>query len=155
MKTFSIVIRMLVVAFLACGLLINCSSERETFVTDASNQTDLAKESSPPTPSETGDKPEFVDFDVAPKPVEGYKSVIKYLEYPEEARKNKTEGRVVVWLQINSEGKIVQVQIKESVSESCDMAAIEALKKTTWSPAVKAEQSIDSWVAVPIEFRLN
>jgi len=153
MRQKSFVIQCLVFSFIVFGLLFNCSSERESFITDNSDQADLAKQSTSSSKSE--EKPEFVEFDIAPKPVGGYGSISKHLVYPETARKDGSEGRVLVWLKIDAEGHIVKTQIKDSLSESFDRAAIEALEKTTWNPAMKDNEAIESWVAVPIEFRLK
>jgi len=98
---------------------------------------------------------EFVEYDTPPQPVGGFEEITKNLTYPEEARKNGLEGRVIIYAKIDLEGNVVDIKIAQSLSPECDKAAVEALKVVEWKPAKKGNKPIATWVAIPIEFKLH
>jgi TonB family protein len=142
--------RCLIGILLVAAFAFTCSTDKNNLVTHFKDRSATETQSTP-----SDEKPEFVEYDTAPKPVGGFGSISQHLVYPDEARKEGMEGRVVVWLKIDAKGRIMNTQIKESVSEQLDRAAIAALKNTEWTPAKKDQKGIDSWIAVPIEFRLQ
>jgi len=110
----------------------------------------------PPPPPEREDIPVFVPHDQHPEPVGGYVSIQRNLRYPEIARKAGTEGRVLVWAKINEKGEVIKMRIMTSLGPNgCDEAAMDAIGKTQWKPAMKDDQPITVWIAVPVEFRLR
>lgn len=98
---------------------------------------------------------EFTEFDTAPKPADGFASIVKSLKYPESARKGQVEGRVIVWAEIAKNGNVTKTKIETSLSKDCDAAAMNAIKAVKWEPATKDEKALTAWVAIPIEFRLQ
>lgn len=109
------------------------------------------------TPNEM-DSPEgmqFAAYDVPPKPVGGFPAIQKNLAYPEKAREEGVEGRVVVYAKVNTAGKVIECKIAESLPVECDAAAVKAIEATNWEPALKDEAPADVWVAVPIDFKLK
>jgi len=53
----------------------------------------------------------------------------KNLSYPEKALENKEEGIVYVSFQINQDGKAINIEIEEGISESLNEKAIELVKE--------------------------
>jgi protein TonB len=96
----------------------------------------------------------FQEYDVAPQPVDGFEAIRANLKYPEEARKQGTEGRVVVSVRIDEKGAVTEATIAESVP-GLDEAALNAIKKTSWKPAVNQGEPVSATVLVPVEFRLK
>lgn len=91
-----------------------------------------------------------------PSPVGGYESILKNLVYPEEAKKAGIEGKVVIKAFIDSTGKVTEtVVVKGFPDTGLDQAAIEALKKTRWNPAIKEGKLIGVWVTIPLNFCLD
>jgi len=77
-------------------------------------------------------------------------------EYPESARRQGREGRVLLRVLVDDQGRSKQVEInRSSGSDALDRAAAEAIKHWRFHPARHADKSIESWLRVPIEFRLD
>jgi periplasmic protein TonB len=76
--------------------------------------------------------------------------------YPETARREGREGRVVLRVLIDNQGKTKSVELNTSSgSQALDQAATEAIKRWRFHPAYAGNMPVDSWVNVPIDFRLT
>ncbi len=76
--------------------------------------------------------------------------------YPEIARKAGLEGRVVVRVLIDKDGKPKKVQVlKSSGIESFEEAAVEAVMQSSYSPAIQNGRPVKCWMTIPIKFSLN
>ena len=77
-------------------------------------------------------------------------------DYPEQARREGREGRVLLRVLIDEQGRSKSAEISESSgSELLDMAAIEGIKRWRFRPARYGNEPVQSWVRIPIEFRLS
>jgi len=77
-------------------------------------------------------------------------------DYPEAARKDGKEGRVLLRVLVDEEGKSKLVQISlSSGSRLLDHAAAEAIKRWRFSPARYGDAPTASWVKIPVDFRLK
>ena len=77
-------------------------------------------------------------------------------EYPDSARREGKEGRVVLRVLVDEEGKSKSVEVNDSSgSETLDRAAAEVIKRWRFSPARYGNKSVESWVKIPIDFRLT
>ena len=86
-----------------------------------------------------------VGYAYAPKP-----------EYPAPARREGKEGRVLLRVLVDEQGKSKSVEVDDSSgSEALDRAAAEAIKRWRFSPARYGNKSVESWVKIPIDFRLT
>jgi protein TonB len=84
-----------------------------------------------------------------------YKETPKPL-YPERARKEGQQGRVLLRVLVDQEGKSKTVEISgSSGSETLDRAAVEAIRLWRFSPARYGDKPVESWVRIPIDFRLT
>ncbi len=90
-----------------------------------------------------------------PAPIGGFEAVQRNIKYPKAARVSSTEGKVVVNIKIDINGNVAETVILKSAGIALDQAAIDAVKSVKWSPAVKDNLYIESWIGVPILFRLN
>lgn len=76
--------------------------------------------------------------------------------YPESARRKGKEGRVLLRVLIDKEGKSKTVEISgTSGSQTLDRAAAEAVKFWRFSPARDGDNPVETWVRVPVDFRLT
>jgi TonB family protein len=76
-------------------------------------------------------------------------------DYPESARRDGREGRVLLRVLVDDQGRSKQVEINSSSgSEALDRAAAEAIKRWRFHPARYGDKSVESWLRIPIEFRL-
>lgn len=110
----------------------------------------------PPPPPEDEDAITFVPYDEPPTPVGGFEAIQRKLVYPEIARKAGVEGRVLVYIQVGTDGQILRTKIMKSLGPNgCDEAAIDALKAVKWKPAKQREKPVTVWIAVPVDFRMR
>jgi periplasmic protein TonB len=76
-------------------------------------------------------------------------------EYPESARREGREGRVLLRVLIDDHGRTKTVEINTSSGSSIlDRAAAEAIRRWSFHPARYGDQPVESWLRIPIEFRL-
>jgi protein TonB len=76
--------------------------------------------------------------------------------YPESARREGREGRVLLRVLIDDQGEAKAVEVsRSSGSDALDQAATHAIKRWRFHPARAGEQPIESWVNIPIDFRLT
>ena len=94
-------------------------------------------------------------FDVPPEPAGGMGAIGKNVKFPEEAKKNNVQGKVLVNATIDKTGKVTKAAISQGIGSGCDEAAIKAIKKTKFKPAVKDGKKIECEVTIPIEFKLE
>ena len=94
-------------------------------------------------------------------PVEGPSEPARVLrryqpEYPRSARRDKVEGRVMLDVQIGTRGRVGSVRVlSSSGSAVLDSTAIAAVKRWSFSPALKNGKPVSSQVHVPFRFSLQ
>ena len=148
----------LIMILLSTMLCWGCSKDRVSMITETSTETgSLKKSKQQPPPPPPKEKPEFVEFDVAPEPIGGYKAIREHIAYPQIARKAGIQGRVLVWAKIDRNGDVVSTSIKESLGPNgCDESAANTIKTVKWKPAIKDGKPVDyCWVCIPVEFKLD
>lgn len=79
------------------------------------------------------------------------------VQYPAEARNLGIEGRVVLELQITSEGQVSNSEIRSGIGAGCDEEALRVCRKvlTKWSPALRDGMPVSSTFLFPANFRLE
>jgi protein TonB len=76
--------------------------------------------------------------------------------YPLVARRNGVEGTVRLKVFVSRDGRAGQVQLdRSSGSSALDSAALEAVKDWRFVPARRGDEIIESWVIVPLVFKLE
>jgi len=83
--------------------------------------------------------------------------VKKNLVYPEWERKNKIQGKVYVRFTIDKTGKVKDATIKRTVSDAknFDKEVLRIIEKMpNWIPGEQANQKVDVYFTIPIEFKL-
>jgi protein TonB len=75
--------------------------------------------------------------------------------YPESARQQGREGRVLLRVLVDDQGRAKAVEInKSSGDDSLDRAAGEAIKRWRFIPAHYGDKAVESWIRIPVDFRL-
>ena len=117
----------------------------------------LSSNPAPPPPPPKSRNRLFVPYDVPPTPVNGFAAIQKNLHYPEIAQRAGIEGVVIVQIQVGTGGNVVDYRIARSLGENngCDEAAIAAIKKTKWKPALQKKRPVKVWVSIPVRFNLT
>jgi len=76
--------------------------------------------------------------------------------YPDSARREGKEGRVLLRVLVDEEGKSKVIEVNTSSGhDTLDQAATEALKQWRFMPARASGKPVETWVKVPIEFQLS
>ncbi|HAF30175.1 MAG TPA: hypothetical protein DCG75_14130 [Bacteroidales bacterium] len=78
------------------------------------------------------------------------------LRYPEEAQKNKIEGRVFVQFDIDEEGNLTNAMIVRGVHPSLDKEALRVTNLSPkWQPAMDKGEKVRIRFTFPIVFKMN
>jgi protein TonB len=76
--------------------------------------------------------------------------------YPLAARRNGAQGRVILSVQVSASGVSNTVQLKRSSGHAVlDNAALQTVRHWRFVPARRGDAPVESWVDVPIIFRLE
>lgn len=75
--------------------------------------------------------------------------------YAPDAREKKIEGSVVLGFTVNHEGVTQSIQVKKSLYPSLDQAAVEAVSKWRFEPAMKNGEVVSMWMEAEVNFNLN
>lgn len=98
---------------------------------------------------------EGVFVDVEKEPGFDYDELKKRVKYPENALKLNIEGKVIVRTYIDKYGKPTRTKVIDSPSKMLDQAAIDAVNRTVFTPAINNGTNVGIWFEIPIEFSLK
>ena len=95
-------------------------------------------------------------YDTPPEPRGGWELIQKRLKYPKKAKKAGIDGTIRVNVKVSKGGRILETKILDSFGDKdCEKAAIDAIKKVRWRPAKKGDKTVEAWVEVPVEFKIE
>jgi TonB family protein len=94
-------------------------------------------------------------FDYQKEPAVDLKVLQSNVEYPKVAVNAGIEGTVLVSVLLSENGSVLKINIEKSTSYVLNKAAIDAVKKTSFSPAIYNERAVKSWLTIPIVFKLK
>ncbi|MBX5483164.1 MAG: TonB family protein [Myxococcaceae bacterium] len=77
------------------------------------------------------------------------------IPYPPEARRNGIEGNVVLMITIDAEGNVTKVRLVSGPGYGLNEAAVEALKKFKFTPAVKNGENVSTEISYTYTFLLD
>ena len=76
--------------------------------------------------------------------------------YPEISRQKQQQGTVLIDVHVSAGGKPLEIKLKQSSQfPLLDKAALQAVQRWQFKPARQGNQPIDSFVQIPIQFRLS
>lgn len=76
--------------------------------------------------------------------------------YPQEARSRGYHGEVLLRVEVLSNGKVGQIEVKRSSGyEMLDHSALSTVKQWKFIPAKRGEDAVSLWVNIPIKFQLQ
>lgn len=94
-------------------------------------------------------------LDKYPEPIGGIESIIKNVVYPASAKEAGIQGKVLIKAIIDEKGNVVKTKVVESVNADCDKAAMDAIKKTKFTPGIKDNKPVKAEVVIPVMFKLS
>lgn len=101
-------------------------------------------------PSPAGSPPNFVELDRMPQALTMPQPV-----HPQDLKDAGIEGRVVVRAWIGQDGTVKEVQVLRTDDPRFNAPAVEAVRQWTFTPGMKNGQPVETWLPIPIRFRLN
>lgn len=82
--------------------------------------------------------------------------VAQNLVYPEQAIKDKVQGRVIVEMVIETTGEVVDAKILRSVSPECDAEVLRIVRlMPKWTPGYKDGEPVRTTFVLPVIFKLS
>lgn len=82
--------------------------------------------------------------------------IARNIRYPVIAQENGIQGRVVCQFVVNTDGKIVDVEVVRSIEESLDREAVRVIKSMPpWTPGRQGGKNVRVKYTLPIRFRLG
>lgn len=83
------------------------------------------------------------------------KFIIDNLKYPADARKNGIQGIVLLAIEINDKGDVLDAKVEKGIGSSCDDEALRVAKLIKGITIKKAPKSGKILAKLPIHFRLD
>ncbi|MBA3829779.1 MAG: energy transducer TonB [Taibaiella sp.] len=80
----------------------------------------------------------------------------KNIHYPQQAKENNIEGKVVIGFVIDEEGNLVNARVVRGIGGGCDEEAIHILQQMSrWQPGKQNGIPVRVYFTVPIQFKLQ
>lgn len=76
-------------------------------------------------------------------------------EYPRRARRLHLEGRVLIRLELDRRGNLLEARIEKSAGKSLDRAALTAVRRARFAPARRNHLPVSCVALLPIDFQLK
>jgi protein TonB len=136
------------VAFLALFFILSCSAGRKSTKTVINN---------PPAP---GLEEPFVVVEEMPMYPGGDSTLLAYLvkntKYPESAKKEKIQGKVIVRFAVNTQGGVDRVSVLRGVNSELDSEAVRVVSTLSgFKPGRQGGKAVPVWYMAPIDFSLK
>jgi periplasmic protein TonB len=88
--------------------------------------------------------------------VELMKFINSNIAYPEIAKENNIQGRVILRFCVTYKGAVDQVTVLKPVDPALDNEAIRVIKMLpTWKPGKQGGKAVNVWYSVPVTFQLK
>lgn len=132
----------------------------EQEVTDDITNDKETDEQTPPNVAEQAEEPiQFRIVEQYPEFPGGMTEYMKWLtrnlRYPDIARSQKIQGKVVVQFIVNQDGTIADAKVVKSVNPHLDREAMRVIRMMpSWKPGIQDNKPCKTMVAVPIVFKL-
>ncbi len=95
------------------------------------------------------------DTEISPVPINGIKDIQNKLVYPKDAIDKRIEGVVTLSLKVDTAGKSSEIQVVKSLSNECDIAAINSVDNTKFLPGKNANKAVNSKIILNVTFKLE
>jgi TonB family protein len=102
----------------------------------------------------------FTNVELLPKFPGGiqefYKFLVRNLNYPKEAKDNKTQGSVIINFVVEKDGSLTDFKVLRGISKELDEEALRVMKLSPkWEPGFQNGKTVRVSYSVPISFKLN
>ena len=91
-----------------------------------------------------------------PSPVGGLPAIYKHItEYPKVAKAAGIQGKVYILAFINEKGDVDDAKVIKGIGGGCDEAAVNAVKKTKFTPGKQEGQNVKVKLPLQITFKIE
>ncbi|MDA3906018.1 MAG: M56 family metallopeptidase [Bacteroidales bacterium] len=102
----------------------------------------------------------FLVVEVMPEYIGGTETMYEFIgnniKYPDEAKKEGTQGRVFVTFIVEKDGQISNVEILRGIGGGCDEEAMRVIKNMpNWTPGLQRGEPVRVQYRLPIKFALQ
>lgn len=127
---------------------------------EAVGQSLAATESEPAVMATQQEEPAFTVVEEMPEYPGGkeamYKFLVNNIKYPEESRKNGTQGTVFTTFIVEKSGKISNIRVLKSVNEELDKEAVRVISEMPkWNPGKEKGKPVRVVFNLPISYKLD
>jgi protein TonB len=106
--------------------------------------------------SDADPDPEAFNPDIEEQPSYDDADLNRRVKYPEIARRNSIEGKVVIRALIGKDGHVEKTIVLDGAgNKSLADAAIAAIEETAFTPAKQNKTPVKVWITIPVTFSLN
>jgi len=155
-----ILLKALMIVFSVIIISVTLSCGRNNNKRVASDVPPTLEPPSPPKPSMTGSDTIWNYAGKMPVLPGNEEALFTYigrnLRYPENAKKNNIQGKVVVKFCVTSKGDVTDHQVIESINPDLDEEALRVIKTIIrFEPGFHDGKPVSVWYEVPISFKLQ
>jgi TonB family protein len=75
--------------------------------------------------------------------------------YPDSAKRAGIEGVVILQVDIDATGAVIDVEVLQGLGSGCDEAAAAAMKQSTFTPAYAGSEPVPVRIKIPYRFEIN
>ncbi len=75
--------------------------------------------------------------------------------YPDSAKHAGIEGVVILQVDIDATGAVMDVEVLQGLGSGCDEAAVAAMKQSTFTPAYAGSEPVPVRIKIPYRFEIN
>lgn len=138
---------------LLAGTMFLCNPARAEIRPAAPGESAVIQDDDPPVPySRIEKKPTFQGEDASTFT----RWVAQHLNYPEEAKADGIQGRVMVSFDICEDGVVRNVRVLRSVHETLDAEAVRVISSSPkWEPGLQDGKPVKVSYSFPVIFKLN
>ncbi len=101
----------------------------------------------------------YVKVDVQPEYPGGKEALFKFIaeniKYPEDARKEKLEGKVIIAFTVLKDGSVGNLKITKGMGYSLDEEAMRVIRLLKFKPGKLDGEAVNVVMSLPIEFKLK
>ena len=90
----------------------------------------------------------------APRVAGGFSQFYMRIHYPEEARRQGIQGKLLLGFTVQKDGQATDIRVVRSLHPLCDSAAVRSLRATRFVPGTRDGEAVRARMRLPVTFKL-
>jgi len=95
----------------------------------------------------------FLAVEEMPELIGGIKGLLSKIKYPELAKRQGVEGKVLVQAIIDETGKVISANTIKGIGAGCDEVALDAVLNSKFNPGKQRGKNVKVQMTIPIVFK--